>query len=61
MRVGGDVKPPRLLSGPAPICPILARQSRIGGVVVIEAIIDGHGNVVEVHAISGRARFAAPS
>ena len=53
VRVGGNVKPPRLLSGPAPIYPILARQSRIQGIVVIEAIIDEHGNVVEMHAVSG--------
>ncbi len=42
VRVGGNVKPPRLLSGPAPIYPILAKQSRIQGIVV-----------VEMHAISG--------
>src|SRR5467141_674964 len=53
VRVGGNVKPPRLLSGPAPIYPILAKQSRIQGIVVIEAIIDEHGNVIEMHAISG--------
>jgi protein TonB len=53
VRVGGNVKPPRLLYGPAPIYPILAKQSRIQGIVVIEAIIDEHGNVIEMHAISG--------
>jgi len=53
VRVGGNVKPPRLLSGPAPIYPILAKQSRIQGIVVIEAIIDETGNVIEMHAISG--------
>ena len=53
VRVGGNVKPPRLLSGPAPIYPILARQSHIQGVVVIEAIIDEHGNVVQEKIISG--------
>ncbi len=53
VRVGGNVKPPRLLSGPAPIYPILAKQSRIQGIVVIEAIMDERGNVVEMHAISG--------
>jgi protein TonB len=53
VRVGGDVKPPRLLSGPAPVYPTLARQSHISGIVVIEAIIDEHGNVVELKAISG--------
>ncbi|MGD0907668.1 MAG: energy transducer TonB [Candidatus Acidiferrales bacterium] len=53
VRVGGDVKPPRLLSGPAPVYPILARQSHVGGIVVIEAIIDEHGNVVQEKVISG--------
>ncbi len=47
------MKPPRLLSGPAPVYPALARQSRIGGIVVIEAIIDERGNVVQEKAISG--------
>jgi len=51
--IGGNVKPPRLLSGPAPVYPALARQSRIGGIVVIEAIIDERGNVVQEKAISG--------
>jgi periplasmic protein TonB len=53
VRVGGNVKPPKLLSGPAPVYPILARQSHVAGVVVIEAIIDEHGNVVQEKVISG--------
>jgi protein TonB len=53
VRVGGDVRPPRLLSGPAPVYPVLAKQSRIQGTVVIEAIIDEHGNVIEEKVISG--------
>ena len=53
VRVGGDVKPPRLISGPAPVYPILARQSHIMGMVVIDAIIDEHGNVVQEKVISG--------
>jgi protein TonB len=53
VRVGGNVKAPQLLSGPAPVYPVLARQSRIQGTVVIEAVIDEHGNVVQVRAISG--------
>jgi len=51
--VGGDVKPPRLIYGPDPEYPPLAKQSRISGVVVIEAIIDEHGNVTGMKAISG--------
>jgi len=53
VRIGGSVKPPRLLSGPAPVYPILARQGRIQGIVVIEAIIDEHGNVVQEKIVSG--------
>src|SRR5882672_4730209 len=53
VRIGGSVKPPRLLSGPAPVYPILARQSRVQGIVVIEAIIDEHGNVVQEKLVSG--------
>ncbi len=53
VRIGGDIKQPRLLSGTPPIYPVLAKQSHIQGVVVIEAIIDEHGNVIEEHAISG--------
>jgi protein TonB len=61
VRVGGEVKPPHLLSGPAPVYPVLAKQSRISGIVVIEAIIDEHGNVVEVHAISGHPLLIPPA
>ena len=53
VRVGGNIKAPRLLSGPAPAYPVLAMQSRVSGTVVIEAIIDEHGNVVQQRAISG--------
>lgn len=53
VRVGGTVKPPRLLFGPAPEYPILARQSRIQGIVVIDAIIDEHGNVIGEKIVSG--------
>jgi periplasmic protein TonB len=52
--VGGNVKPPRLIYGPAPEYPDLARQALISGVVIIEAIIDEKGNVTEVRAISGQ-------
>jgi len=53
VRVGGVVKPPRLLFGPDPDYPALAKQTYVSGVVVIEAIIDEHGNVTEMHVISG--------
>lgn len=54
VRVGGDVRPPRLLSGPAPVYPILARQAHVQGMVIIDAIIDEHGNVIEEKVVSGQ-------
>ena len=53
VRVGGNVRPPRLLFGPAPVYPFLARQARLSGVVVIEAVIDEQGNVTGMRVISG--------
>ena len=53
VRIGGNVKPPRLIYGPAAVYPILAAQSHIHGVVVIDAIIDEHGSVVEEKVVSG--------
>jgi protein TonB len=47
------VKPPRLLFGPEPDYPLLAKQSRLSGVVVIDAIIDENGNVKGMRVISG--------
>ncbi len=52
-RIGGDVKPPRLIYGPAAVYPILASQSHVHGVVVIDAIIDEHGSVIEEKVVSG--------
>jgi protein TonB len=51
--IGGNVKPPKLLYGPAPVYPILARQSQIHGQVIIDATIDEHGNVVRGKVVSG--------
>jgi periplasmic protein TonB len=53
VQIGGKVKPPRLLAGPMPVYPVLAKQSHVQGIVVIEAIIDEHGNVIEQRVLSG--------
>jgi len=53
VRVGGNVKPPRLLFGPEPEYPALAKQSRLTGVVIIEAVIDEHGKVTGMRLVSG--------
>jgi protein TonB len=53
VRVGGNVKPPRLLFAPDPEYPVLARQAHLSGVVIIEAIIDEHGKVTGMRLVSG--------
>lgn len=52
-RVGGDVKPPRAITVVQPVYSPIARQAHAEGVVVIDAIIDEHGDVVEARAVDG--------
>jgi TonB family protein len=53
VRVGGDVKPPKLISSPPVIYPEMARQTGISGDVVVRIVIDKSGKVSEAKAISG--------
>jgi protein TonB len=53
VRVGGHVKPPRLIVRRDPIYPVLARQGMQQGTVSIDAVIDSKGNVVEMQVVSG--------
>jgi protein TonB len=58
IRVDGHIKAPRLIFGPAPVYPVLAQRSRISGAVVIDAVIDTQGNVVEMRTVSGHPFLA---
>lgn len=53
IRVGGRVKPPRQIVKTAPAYPVLARQARIQGEVVLDAVIDTEGKVINVSVVSG--------
>jgi TonB family protein len=53
IRIGGNVHPPKLLSAPPPVYPMLARQARIQGDVVLNAVITKDGNVTDLRVISG--------
>jgi protein TonB len=53
LRVGGQIKPPAKVRNVAPSYPGLARQSRIQGVVILEAVIDPSGSVEEVRVLRG--------
>lgn len=53
IQVGGDVKPPEKLSAPQPLYNEIARQARVQGVVIVQAIIDKEGNVTNVKILKG--------
>jgi periplasmic protein TonB len=53
VRVGGRVKEPRQIFRVEPRYPPLAVQTHMTGVVVIDAIIDERGNIVEAKVLSG--------
>ena len=53
VRVGGVVKPPRQIYAPPPEYPALAKIASVQGTVIIEAVIDEQGNVINVRAVAG--------
>ena len=53
IRVGGKVLPPRPLYAPQPVYPVLARQARVEGFVVLDATFDAQGTVTNLTVISG--------
>lgn len=53
VRVGGRVKEPTLITRVDPRYPPLAIQTHMQGTVVVDAIIDEHGDVVEAKVVSG--------
>jgi protein TonB len=53
VRVGGNVKQPKVLHIEQPHYPPAARKARIEGVVIIEATVTAEGNVDKVKVVSG--------
>jgi periplasmic protein TonB len=53
LRVGGDVKAPVAVNKIEPNYTDVARKAHISGIVIVEAIIDEHGNVDHVKVIKG--------
>ena len=59
LSVGGKVKTPRLISMVEPVYPPALRRAKVQGDVVIDAVIDTEGNVVEEHTVSGNEFLVA--
>jgi periplasmic protein TonB len=47
------VREPKLITKVDPVYPALARQTHMQGAVIIDAILDEQGNVVEAKIVSG--------
>ena len=53
IKVGGAVQEGKLLSGPRPAYPALARAARVEGTVKLEAVIARDGTIMGLRAVSG--------
>jgi protein TonB len=53
VRVGSNLKAPRQTYSVQPEYPALAKQAHVWGTVVVNAVIDEHGNVVGARALNG--------
>jgi protein TonB len=57
VRVGGQIKAPRLMHKVAPTYPLLAQQARIGAIVILEATVATDGRVQTVTVLRGQPLF----
>lgn len=53
-RVGDNVSRPEIIHSVAPVYTELARRARVTGTVIVEAIIDEQGDVVNVRVLKGQ-------
>ena len=49
--MGGDIRPPTKIKDVARKYPDIAKQARVKGIVILEAIIDPTGNVTNVRVL----------
>lgn len=52
-RVGGQVRPPKIIDEVQPAYPPLAREARVQGDVKIDSVIDAQGDVTNLKLVSG--------
>ena len=58
-RVGGKVQPPQIIDEIQPQYPVIARQARVEGDVLIDSVIDTHGDVTQMKLVSGNPMLVA--
>jgi protein TonB len=55
VRVGGEIKEPKLLKKVPPVYPPIAQSAKVQGIVIIEAIIGKDGHVKEAKVLRSQA------
>ena len=50
-RVGGDVKPPVVVSRVAPVYPEEAKKARISGIVIVEVLVNAEGRITRTKVL----------
>jgi protein TonB len=55
VRVGGEIKEPKLLKKVPPVYPPIAQSAKVQGIVIIEAIIGKDGHVKEARVLRSQA------
>ena len=53
IRVGGNVEPPKQVYAAAVLYPAIAKVAKVQGTVVVDAVIDEHGDVIQARVVSG--------
>jgi periplasmic protein TonB len=61
VRVGGKLVAPKMVKKVAPEYPDLARASRLGAIIIMEALVDIHGVVKSVSVLRGHPLFDEPA
>jgi protein TonB len=61
LRVGGNIKPPRMISSVLPAYPSIARQAGVEGNVVIDTVVDKTGDVASMKVVSGPPMLRQPA
>jgi len=57
VRVGGQIKTPKLLKRVDPVYPELAKQARAGALIILEATVDASGRVQDVTLLRSSPLF----
>jgi protein TonB len=57
VRIGGDIREPRLIENRAPVYPPMAQAAGVAGTVVLEAHVGPDGRVREIRIVEGHALF----